>query len=102
LAHDNAAPAMFYAVADAYLQVEPPSLRDPEFALNCAQRAVERSFGKTAAMQLTLAQAYRAAGQITRSRQEARKGLALLPAQRINEPIPRLRKLLEIEVNAER
>jgi tetratricopeptide (TPR) repeat protein len=100
MAHDNAAPAMLYAVADAYLQVEPPSLRDPEFALNCAQRAVERSLGKTAAMQLTLAQAYRAAGQITRGRQEARMGLALLPAQRINDPTPRLRKLLEIEVSA--
>ncbi|MGA8088879.1 MAG: serine/threonine-protein kinase [Terracidiphilus sp.] len=100
LARDDAAPAMLYAVADAYLQVEPPSLRDPRFALNRAQRAVERSFGKTAAMQLTLAQAYRAVGQITRCRQEARIGLALLPAQRINEPAPRLRKLLDIAANA--
>jgi hypothetical protein len=61
---------------------------------------VERSFGKTAAMQLTLAQAYRAANQATRCREEAKKGLALLPAQRLNEPKPRLRKLLELAANA--
>jgi tetratricopeptide (TPR) repeat protein len=100
LAHDNAAPLMFYAVAAAYLRVEPPSLRDPQFTLHCAQRAVERSFATTAEMQLTLAQAYHAANQMTKSREEAKKGLALLPAQRLSEPEPRLRKLLEIASNA--
>ena len=100
MAHDNAAPFMFYAVAAAYLRVEPPSLQDPEFTLYCAQRAVERSFGTTAEMQLTLAQAYRAANQIAKCSEEAKKGLALLPPQRLNEPKPRLRKLLELEVSA--
>jgi tetratricopeptide (TPR) repeat protein len=99
-AHDNAAPYMFYTVAAAYLRVEPPSLRDPAFTLHCAQQAVERSFATTAEMQLTLAQAYRAANQKPKSREEAKRGLALLPAQRLNEPKPRLRKLLELSANA--
>jgi hypothetical protein len=99
-ARGDAAPAMLYAIADAYVHVEPPSLRDPEFALNCAQRAVKLSFGKTAAMQLTLALAYRAATQTARCREEAKKGLALMPAQRLNEPKPRLRKQLELAANA--
>ena len=91
---------MLYAVADAYLHLDSPSLGDPECALNCAQRAVERSSGKTAAMQLTLAQAYRAANQITKSREEAMEWLALLPPQRLSEPKSRLRKLLELAANA--
>ena len=61
---------------------------------------MERSFGKSAAMQLTLAQAYRAANQATKYREEAKKGLALLPAQPLNEPEPRLRKLIELAANA--
>lgn len=101
-AGNNAAPFMFYAVAAAYLRVEPPSLRDTQFTLYCAQRAVERSLGTTAEMQLTLAQAYLAANQITKGREEAKKGLALLPALRLNEPQPRLRKLLEIAANTVR
>jgi hypothetical protein len=88
---------MLYAVAVAYLHVEPSSLRDPPFALHCAQLAVERSFGTSPAMQLTLAQAYRAAGQIEKSREAAERGLDGLPAQHPNEPKARLRKLLEIE-----
>jgi len=100
LAHGNADPFMFYSVADAFLRVEPLSLRDSRFALYCAQRAIERSFGTTVEMQLALAQAYRAANQIANSREEAKKGLALLPAQRPNEPKPRLRKLLELAAGA--
>jgi serine/threonine protein kinase len=97
LGRDNADPFMLYSVALVYLYVKPSSLRDPQFALHCSQRAVERSFGTTSEMQLALAQAYRATGQIARGREEASKGLAVLPAQRPNEPKPRLRKLLEIE-----
>lgn len=88
---------MLYSVAHVYLYVKPSSLRDPQFALHCARRAVERSFGISPEMQLTLAQAYRAAGQIANGREAAQKGLAGLPAQRPNEPELRLRKLLEIE-----
>ncbi|WP_348261647.1 protein kinase [Telmatobacter sp. DSM 110680] len=97
LAHDTADPFMLYAVANVFLRVEPRSLRDPQFTLHCAQGSVERSFGTIPAMQLALAKAYRVAGQTARSREEAGKGLAILPPQRPNEPKPRLRKLLEIE-----
>jgi len=45
---------------------------------------------------LTLAQAYRAAGQIEKSRAVAREGLALLPPQQPGSVKPRIRKLLEI------
>jgi hypothetical protein len=88
---------MFYVVAEAYLHVQPLPLRDPRFTLHCAQGAVEHSFGTTPAMQLTLAQAYRAAGQIAMGREEANKGLAILPAQHPNDSKPRLRRLLKIE-----
>lgn len=97
LGRDNADPFMLYSIAQVYLYVKPSYLRDAHFALHCAQRAVERSFGTTSELQLTLAQSYRATGQMARGRDAAEKGLAGMPAQRPNEPKPRLRKLLEIE-----
>jgi hypothetical protein len=45
----------------------------------------------------TLAQAYRAAGQIEKSRATAKEGLALLAPLQTGGAKPRLRKLLEIQ-----
>jgi hypothetical protein len=47
-----------------------------------------------------LAQAYRAAGQIDKSRTAASEGLALLPPSQPGSVRPRLRKLLEIEAKS--
>jgi hypothetical protein len=48
-------------------------------------------------MQLTLAQAYRASGQMEKSRTTAKEGLALLPALPPGSVKPNIRKLLENE-----
>jgi hypothetical protein len=48
-------------------------------------------------MLLTLAQAYRATGQIEKSRATAKEGLALLAPLQPGSPKPHLRKLLEIQ-----
>jgi hypothetical protein len=48
-------------------------------------------------MLLTLAQAFRATGQIEKSRATAREGLALLPPAQPGNVKPRNRKLLEVQ-----
>jgi tetratricopeptide (TPR) repeat protein len=88
--------------ANALLTVQPASLRDPAFALACAQREVALSHGKTASMLLTLAQAWRATGQIGKSREVAREGLDLLAPSEAGSAPPRLRRLLEIQERASR
>jgi hypothetical protein len=75
--------------------VEPASFKDPLFSVSCAERAVTLTHRKLPSMLLTLAQAYRAAGQIDKSRSAAQEGLALLPASQPGSTKPRLRKLLE-------
>jgi hypothetical protein len=52
-------------------------------------------------MLLTLAQAYRASGQIEKSRTTATEGLALLPALQPGGVKPRIRKLLEIQTQTD-
>jgi tetratricopeptide (TPR) repeat protein len=82
------------------LMVEPASLRDPKFAVYCAERAVALNHRKTPSMLLTLAQAYRASGQTEKSRATAREALALLPAPQPGSSKPRIRKLLELQLQA--
>jgi len=83
--------------ANDLLMVEPASLRDPQFAVACAERAVTLSYRKNPSMLLTLAQAYGAAGQTEKSLAVANEGLALLPAPQPESVKPRIRKLLEIQ-----
>jgi tetratricopeptide (TPR) repeat protein len=83
--------------AKAFLTAEPASLRDPQFAVSCAERAVAMSQRKMPSMLLTLAQAYRASGQTEKSRATAEDGLALLPPFQPGSVKPRIRKLLEIQ-----
>jgi uncharacterized protein HemY len=82
------------------LTVEPVSLRDPKFAGACAERSVALSHRHIPSTLLMLAQAYRAAGQIEKSRATANEGLALLPAPQLGSVKPRIRKLLEIQAQA--
>ena len=83
--------------ASDLLMVEPASLRDPKFAVACAERAVALSHRRIPSMLLTLAQAYRASGQAEKSRVTAQEGLALLPAPQPGSVKPRIRKLLEAQ-----
>jgi tetratricopeptide (TPR) repeat protein len=86
--------------ASDLLMVEPASLRDPLFAVACAERAVSLNHRKTPSMLLTLTQAYRASGQAEKSRATAREALALLPAPQPGNAKPRIRKLLELQLQA--
>ena len=94
---DPDSPSTMDSVAGAFLIVEPVSFRDPLFSVSCAERAVALTHRKLPSMLLTLAQSYRAIGQIDKSRATAKEGLALLPASQPGSAKPRLRKLLEIQ-----
>ena len=94
---DQATPMVLDLVVTAFLQAEPPSLRDPQFALACAERGVTLTHRKTPAWLLSLAKAYRANGQIEKGRAAAIEGEALLPAWKSGTAKSRIRKLLEIE-----
>jgi tetratricopeptide (TPR) repeat protein len=94
---DQASPLLLDQAADAFLRVEPASLRDPQFALSCAEREVAISHGTAPFRLLTLARAYQANGQTEKSRAAAKEGLALLPSlPPPGSPKPNIRKLLAI------
>ena len=95
---DQASPMVLDQTANAFLLAEPASLRNAQFAVSCAEREVAMSRGKIPFRLLTLAQAYRASGQIEKSRTTAMDGLALLPALQPGSVKPNIRKLLENEV----
>jgi tetratricopeptide (TPR) repeat protein len=95
---DQASPLILDQAANAFLWGEPASLRNAQFAVSCAEREVAMSHGKMPFRLLTLAQAYRASGQIGKSRATAMDGLALLPVLQPGSVKPNIRKLLENEV----
>jgi hypothetical protein len=98
LVKSNQAPSeILDAAAQDFLYAEPASLKDPQLAVSCAERAVTLSHRKMPSRLLTLAQAYRATDQTAKSRATAIEALALLPAWLPGTPKPRLRKLLEIQ-----
>jgi eukaryotic-like serine/threonine-protein kinase len=94
---DQAAPRILNQAADAFLTVEPASLRDPAFAVACAEHSIALSHRQSPAELLVLAQAYRATGQIEKSRAAAQEGLALLSPLEPGSVKPNIRKLLEIQ-----
>jgi tetratricopeptide (TPR) repeat protein len=99
---NQTSPKTLDQAANAFLTVEPASLREPQFAVVCAESEVSLSHRQTPFMLLTLAQAYRAAGQIDKSHATAKEGLALLPTLQPGSVKPRLRKLLEIQAQTVR
>jgi tetratricopeptide (TPR) repeat protein len=99
---DQAAPRILLQAADAFLTVEPASLRDPAFALDCAERAEALNHRQSPSGLLILAEADRAAGQIDKSRAAAEEGLALLPLPQPGSVMPNIRKLLEIQARPAR
>jgi hypothetical protein len=92
----------FDQAADAFLTVEPASLRDPAFALACAERAVALNHRQSPSELFILAEDYRAAGQIDQSRAAAEEGLALLSPLGPGSVKPNIRKLLEIQTRPAR
>jgi tetratricopeptide (TPR) repeat protein len=85
---------------EAILKVAPASLRDPGKAVAWAERGVALSHRRIPRWLLSLAKAYRDAGQIEKGQTAAREGLALLPAVQPGAPKPRIRRLLEFESRA--
>ena len=94
---NQVSPDILDDVAQDFLFAEPAVLKDPGFAVSCAERSVALTHRRMPSRLLTLAQAYRAAGQIEKSRATAREGLALLPSVQPGSVKPRIRKLLEIQ-----
>jgi len=79
------------------LGVQPLLQFDPADTVKYAQRAVAQAPQK-AGYQLTLAQAYRAAGNREKAHETARTGLGMIAAVRPGEPATSTRKLLEAEL----
>ncbi|MGA3125868.1 MAG: protein kinase [Candidatus Korobacteraceae bacterium] len=86
------------AVATGFTIVKPERLRDPQLAVECAERMVEMSRHQKPGFLLTLARAYRAAGQPGKAREAANEGLALLPAATPATVPSRIRKQLQTEL----
>ncbi len=81
-------------VATGLTIVRPVQFRDPGLAVECAQRMVDMSHHRKPGYLLTLAYAWRAAGQPEKARATAAEGLALLPATAHS----RVRKQLQAEL----
>lgn len=96
-AKDQASTMVLDFAVRAFLQAEPPSLRDPQLALSYAERGVALTHRKAPEWLLLLAQAHSSSGQIEKKREVASEGLALLPAWQPGTPKARIRKLLELE-----
>ena len=99
---DQASPTVLEQTANDILKVEPASLKDPQFALSCVERAAALTHRKTPSIMQTLAQAYRATGQVEKSRATANEALALLPPLRPGNVKTNIRKLLEIQAQTSR
>ena len=99
--HPDSVLMLDFAVA-ALLTVQPATLRDPKLAIVCAEREALLTKRKQPSALLSVAQAYRSAGLNKQARTAAHEGLALLPFVSASAPIPRTRKLLELEAEAKR
>ena len=85
---------------DALLTARPTTLREPKLAVEAAEHEALLTRRHQPSVLLSLAEAYRSAGQIERARAIAREGLALLPPASPTEASPsRTRKLLELQEN---
>jgi hypothetical protein len=87
------------AVSD-FLNVKPLSLRDPSVAVAYAEQEVLLTKRKKPGALLSVAQAYRSAGQIEKAHAAASEGLALLSAVNAEGTMTRTRKLLQVEAAA--
>jgi tetratricopeptide (TPR) repeat protein/predicted Ser/Thr protein kinase len=97
--HPNSVWMLDFEVA-ALLTVKPTDLRDPKLAIACAEREALLTMRRQPGVLLFLAQAYHSGGQIQGAHATANEGLALLPPVTAGAPMPRTRRLLEIETEA--
>ena len=86
------------AVATGLTIVMPARLRDPQLAVEYAERMVEMSHHLKPEFLLVLARAYRAAGQAEKAHAAAREGLNLLPSATHATVPSRVRKQLQGEL----
>jgi serine/threonine protein kinase len=84
----------------ALLTVKPVTLRDPTSTIAGAEREAALTRRKEPGVLLSVAQAYRFAGQIDKARAVANEGLALYPALQPGAPVARTRRLLELIAQA--
>jgi len=99
---DHASVRLLDLFVTGLLSVQPELLRDRQFAVECAEREVALTHRKDTASLLSLAQIYRATGQIDKSRATANEGLALLPALQPGSVKENMRRLLEIQAQRAR
>jgi tetratricopeptide (TPR) repeat protein len=95
---DDATVLTLDCASSALLMALPARLRDPELAIQFAERMVNQTHHRKPFYLLSLAQACHAAGQSERARAAAMEGLTLLPPHRAGTNRTRLRTLLEAEV----
>jgi eukaryotic-like serine/threonine-protein kinase len=88
-----------FDAANGLITVEPVELREPDLAVNYAERIVEASSRHNPEFLLTLAEAYRAAGQSSKARAAAKEGLSLLPLETSATVMSRVRKLLQTQID---
>ncbi len=88
-----------FDAANAFLTVEPKSLREPELAVKYAERIVEQTSSRNPEFLLTLAEAYRAANQPAKARAAAKAGSTLLSANTSTAVMCRLRKKLRAQLS---
>jgi eukaryotic-like serine/threonine-protein kinase len=83
---------------DALLTARPTTLREPKLAVEAAEHEALLTRRQQPGVLLSLAEAYRSAGQIERAHATAREGLALLPPAPPSGASPsRSRTLLELQ-----
>jgi len=88
-----------FDVATGLITVEPAELREPDLAVEYSDRIVEASSRHNPEFLLTLAEAYRAAGQSAKARAAAKEGLSLLPPETSVTVMSRVRKLLHKQID---
>jgi tetratricopeptide (TPR) repeat protein/predicted Ser/Thr protein kinase len=88
-----------FDAANGLITAEPAALREPALAVKYAERIVEMSSHRNPEFLLTLANAYRAAGQPSKARAAAQEGLALLPPETSATVMSRVRKLLHAQID---
>jgi tetratricopeptide (TPR) repeat protein len=99
---DHASVRMIGLYIAALLSDPPSLLRDQQFAVARAERAVALTHRKDTESLLWLAQVYRTTGQAGKSRAAANEGLASLPPVQPGRAKPNMRKLLEIQAQTAR
>jgi tetratricopeptide (TPR) repeat protein len=94
---DDATVQTLDCASSALLTALPTRLRNPELAIQFAERLVSQTHRQKPFYLLSLAQACRAAGQLEKAQASATEGLALLPPLQPGASRTRLRRLLEVE-----